>query len=81
MEDRRREVSLTTEGYHGKMKTKMYVIVKHGESDFRLHRRDGTETGFSWEHSPDASEVRAVGVPEGCYCYRSAEELNQVNRF
>ncbi|MCX2817876.1 hypothetical protein EGH25_00650 [Haladaptatus sp. F3-133] len=62
------------------MTAKLYVLVKHGESDFRLHRRDGTETGVRWEHSPDASEVRSVGVPEGCFCYRSAEEFDVGSR-
>jgi hypothetical protein len=59
---------------------KEYVLVKHDESDFRLHRRDGTETGYRWERSPDPQEVRSTGVPEGCYCYRSAESLSGFSR-
>lgn len=58
------------------MEKKLYVLVKHGESDFRLHRRNGKETGYTWEHSPSAYEVRDTGVPEGCYCYRSADDLD-----
>jgi hypothetical protein len=58
---------------------KKYVLVKHGESDFRLHRRDGTETGHRWEHSPDTNEIRDAGVPEGCYCYRSADDLGEFD--
>jgi hypothetical protein len=55
---------------------KLYVLVKHGESEFRLYRRDGTDTGHSWKHSPDAHEIYDVGVPEGCFCFRTAEELS-----
>jgi hypothetical protein len=56
-----------------------FVLVKHGESDFRLHRRDGTETGHTWEHSPDAEEIHRLGVPQGCFCFRQADDLDEFD--
>lgn len=56
-----------------------YLLVKHGESDFRLYRRDGTETGHTWEESPDTRQIHALGVPQGCFCFRHVSELDAVD--
>ena len=56
-----------------------YILVKHDESDYRLYQPDGTKTGHSWDDCPDKHEVRDAGVPQGCYCFRLAEEVERVS--
>jgi hypothetical protein len=57
----------------------LYVLVKHGESDFRLYQRDGTETDHTWQDSPDAAELHDAGVPQGCYCFRRWDDLDEFD--
>jgi len=58
--------------------TKPFVVVKHGNTDYRLHEEDGTETGDTWDHNPEAWEVYSatVSVPNGGYCYRRENDLD-----
>ena len=61
------------------MMANQYVLVKHGESDYRPYQPDGTDTGHTWVDCPDKHEVYDTGVPQGCYCFRLAEELERVS--
>lgn len=58
--------------------TKPYVVVEHGESDYRLHKDDGAETGEEWDHRPDVWEVygSSADVPYGGWCFRRADDLD-----
>lgn len=33
-------------------------LVKHGSSDYRLHKDDGTEVGPSWSVKPESGDIR-----------------------